>query len=314
MIISASRRTDIPAFFSDWLLKRVEEQYVYVRNPMNTRQVSRISLSPDVVDCIVFWSKNPAPMLEKLGRLEGYAYYFQYTLNAYGRDMEANLPPLDRRMDTFRRLSRRLGRHRVIWRYDPVIVNSRYPIEWHEERFGYIADRLGGYTEKVTISFIDLYPGIAGRVREKDIRELSHGQKEALAESFAGIAHGHGLAIDTCAEDIDLDAFGIDHAHCIDDRLVSRLLGCPLDVKRDKNQRPACGCVQSIDIGLYDTCQNGCAYCYANHSPGIRSRNLQAYHPDAPLLCGQVTELDRVTERKVESCRDGQMRLFGIDE
>lgn len=312
MIISASRRTDIPAFFSDWLLKRIEEQYAYVRNPMNPHQVSRISLAPEVVDCIVFWSKNPAPMLEKLGRLEGYAYYFQFTLNAYGRDMEASLPSLEDRMDTFRRLSERLGRHRVIWRYDPVIVNGRYPMEWHRERFGYMADRLGDYAEKVTISFIDLYPKIAGSIRGKDVHELSHGQKEALAESFAGIAHAHKLNIDTCAEDIDLDAFGIEHARCIDDRLVSRLLGCAMDLGKDKNQRPACGCAESIDIGLYDTCQNGCAYCYANHSQTIRRRNLQAYDPDAPLLCSRVTEMDRITERKMKSCRDGQMRLPGM--
>ena len=312
MIISASRRTDIPAFFSDWFLKRIEEGYVYVRNPMNARQVSKISLAPEVVDCIVFWSKNPAPMMEKLGRLEGYAHYFQFTLNAYGRDMEANLPPLDERMDTFRRLSERLGRHRVIWRYDPVIVNGRYPVEWHRERFEYMADRLGDFTEKVTISFIDLYPKIAGSIRGKDVHELSHGQKEALAESFAGIAHAHKLNIDTCAEDIDLDAFGIEHARCIDDGLVSALLGCAMDLGKDKNQRPACGCAESIDIGLYNTCQNGCAYCYANHSPAVRHRNLQAYDPDAPLLCSQLTESDRVTERKMESCRDGQIRFFDL--
>lgn len=312
MILSASRRTDIPAYYSEWFLNRMKEGFLYVRNPMNPHQISRIDLSPEVVDCIVFWSKNPAPMMEKLGRLEGYAHYFQFTLNAYGRDMEANLPPLDERMDTFRRLSERLGRHRVIWRYDPVIVNGRYPVEWHRERFEYMADRLGDFTEKVTISFIDLYPKIAGSIRGKDVHELSHGQKEALAESFAGIAHAHKLNIDTCAEDIDLDAFGIEHARCIDDRLASALLGCAMDLGKDKNQRPACGCAESIDIGLYDTCQNGCAYCYANHSQTTRRRNLQAYDPDAPLLCSRVTELDRITERKMKSRRDGQMRLPGL--
>lgn len=312
MIVSASRRTDIPAFFSDWFLKRIQEGYVYVRNPMNARQVSRISLSPEVVDCIVFWSKNPAPMAEKLQRLEGYPYYFQFTLNAYGRDLEANLPPVDQRIDTFRRLSERLGRHRVIWRYDPVIVNSRYTLDWHGENFRYIADRLEDFTEKATISFIDLYPKIAGNIRGKDVRELSHEQKETLAECFAGIAHAHNLSIDTCAEDIDLEAFGIGHARCIDDRLISRLLGCAMDVGKDKNQRPVCGCAASIDIGAYDTCQNGCAYCYANHSPAVRRRNLQAYHPDMPLLCSQVTELDKVTERRVKSHRSGQMELFEL--
>ena len=150
MIISASRRTDIPAFFSEWIINRLKEQYAYVRNPMNIHQVSKINLSPDVVDCIVFWSKNPKPIINKLNALKDYMYYFQFTLNAYDKDFEENLPTLSTRIDTFQTLSNYIGKERVIWRYDPIIINEKYSIDWHIERFKYLTEQLCLYTEKVT--------------------------------------------------------------------------------------------------------------------------------------------------------------------
>lgn len=166
MIISASRRTDIPAYFSEWFLNRIEAQYAYVRNPMNIRQVSSISLSPELVDCIVFWSKNPRPLMDRSEQLHNYMYYFQFTLNAYGKEIEQNLPTLDERINTFQVLSEKIGRQRVIWRYDPVLLNDRYTISWHAEQFDYIARKLCGHTDKVTISFIDLYRNITGAAKK----------------------------------------------------------------------------------------------------------------------------------------------------
>lgn len=313
MIISASRRTDIPAYFSEWFMNRIQAQYAYVRNPVNIRQVSRINLAPDVVDCIVFWSKNPKPMISRLGLLNHYMYYFQFTLNAYGKDFETNLPPLDDRIQTFQNLSELIGRRRVIWRYDPVILNEQYPVDWHIQKFGYIADRLRGYTEKVTISFIDLYAKNLSSAKKQNICELSYEQKNIIAKNFSEIARSHGLKIDTCAEDIDLSAYGIEHARCIDDRLIAKLLDCSIDTGKDKNQRPACGCAASIDLGLYNTCRNGCIYCYANHSADVRRRNLEAYDPESPLLCSRITELDKITERKIKSQRNMQLSLFNME-
>ncbi len=142
MIISASRRTDIPAFFSEWMINRLKEQTAYVRNPVNFHQISKINLSPKVVDCIVFWSKNPGPMLPKLPALKDYMYYFQFTLNPYGEDLEANLPSLPARIDTFQTLSRYLGKERVLWRYDPIIVNEKYTTNWHIETFRRLTEQL----------------------------------------------------------------------------------------------------------------------------------------------------------------------------
>lgn len=312
MVISASRRTDIPAFFSDWFINRIQEQYAYVRNPMNIHQISEINLSPEVVDCIVFWSKNPKPMIGRLGQINNYMYYFQFTLNAYGKDLESNLPSLEERVQTFQALSALLGRNRVIWRYDPIIVNDKYSIAWHTESFRYLTGKLCDYTEKVTISFVDLYTKISSSMKGNSIYALSHVQKDAIAKSFAEIAHSHNLIIDTCAEDIDLSPYGIDHGRCIDDRLISKLLGCSLDTAKDKNQRSECGCITSIDLGLYNTCQNGCAYCYANHNSDARKRIFQAYNSTSPLLCSQITELDKITPRKVKSQRNMQLDLFHI--
>ncbi|WP_331654577.1 DUF1848 domain-containing protein [Anaerosporobacter sp.] len=312
MIISASRRTDIPAFFSDWFINRITEKYAYVRNPMNTHQVSKVNLSPDVVDCIVFWSKNPKPIIDKLDILHEYMYYFQFTLNAYDKDIETNLPDLDERINTFQMLSNTLGKQRVIWRYDPIILNEKYTVEWHIEKFNYIASKLCDYTEKATISFIDLYTKISSNIKGKNIHELSHNNKMMLAKELSLIAHSFHLKIDTCAEDIDLSSYNIEHARCIDGRLIAKLLGCSLDIEKDKNQRLECGCVTSIDLGLYNTCQNGCVYCYANHNTDVRNRILQTYDKNAPLLCSQLTELDKVTERKVKSQKNMQLNLFSI--
>lgn len=312
MIISASRRTDIPAFFSDWFINRIKAQYAYVRNPVNIHQISKISLMPNVVDCIVFWTKNPNPIISKLDILNDYMYYFQFTLNAYNKDLEANLPSLDDRIQTFQILSELIGKQRIIWRYDPIILNSRYSINWHIGKFGYIAKQLYNYTEKVTISFIDLYTKISNSIKGKNIYEPSYNLKKTIAKNFAEIAHSYNLKIDTCAENIDLSEYGIDHAHCIDDKLIARLLDCSIDARKDKNQRSECGCVSSIDLGLYNTCQNGCAYCYANHNADVRKRNFEAYDSNSPLLCSQVTELDKITERKVKSQRNIQLSLFNI--
>ena len=312
MIISASRRTDIPAFFSDWFINRLNEQYAYVRNPMNIHQVSKINLSPDVVDCIVFWSKNPEPIIEKLSALKDYMYYFQFTLNAYEEDLEANLPPLSARIETLQILSDLIGKNRVIWRYDPIIVNDKYSIDWHIKKFKDLTEQLCRYTEKVTISFVDLYTKISHNFKGKSIYELSYAQKDAISNNFAKIAHSHNLVIDTCAEDINLSAYGIEHARCIDDRLISKLLGCSVDIEKDKNQRLECGCITSIDLGLYNTCQNGCVYCYANHNCTIRAQNFQLYDPLSPLLCSHITETDKITERKVKSQKNMQLSLFDI--
>ncbi len=284
MVISASRRTDIPAFYMDWFCRRLREGFALVRNPMNAAQVRQVALTPDEVDCIVFWSKNPAPMLGCMGALAEYPYYVQYTLNAYGPDMEPNLPPAMGRIDTFRRISDMTGPARVLWRYDPILLAPGYSPAFHEESFARLARELSGYTERVTISFFDRYAKTAKATDALGIRRPFDEEAYVLAGVLAEIARANGLSIATCAEAGDYTPLGIGRASCVDASLIKRITGRSLALKRDKNQRPACGCTPSVDIGAYHTCTHGCAYCYANTSLARATANHVAHDPHAPLL------------------------------
>lgn len=305
MIISASRRTDIPAFYADWFFHRLQEGFVYVKNPMNPRQISRVSLDPEVLDGIVFRSKNPGPMMDRLERLENIPFYFQFTLNSYGTDVEPGVPnKREAVVPTFQKLSSRIGRERVIWRYDPILLNTKYTADYHIRYFEKLADRLAASTQVCTISFLDLYKNIQKPIRPLDIRWPSAEEMTDLAGRLAEIAREHGLVMQSCAEEIDLDAVGIRHGSCIDKALLERIGGYRLEVKPDKNQRPACGCVESVDIGTYGCCRHGCLYCYARRDQGKTS-----YDPESPILCGRVEEGDRITERKMPVFRLDSMEL-----
>lgn len=314
MILSVSRRTDIPNYYADWFYNRIKEGFLYVRNPMNYHQVSRIKLSPDLVDCIVFWTKNPEPMMARLHELDDYAYYFQFTLTGYGRDIEPNVPhKKDKMIPVFRKLSEAIGSSRVVWRYDPILINDVYTEEYHLRAFEQIANTLAGYTKRCVISFVDTYAKNRTVMRELKVKEpfWEDGQEDCeqiqlqlqnlkvFAARLSEIAHRSGMEIATCAEKINLSDCGIDHSSCIDKTLVEEITGYTIDVGKDKNQRAECGCVESIEVGTYHTCLNGCKYCYANDSREKAERNFKAYDADSPLLCGRIEDGDKITERKV---------------
>ncbi|MCI8866227.1 MAG: DUF1848 domain-containing protein [Lachnospiraceae bacterium] len=311
MILSVSRRTDIPNYYSDWFIARIKEGFLYVRNPMNAHQISRIDLSPEVVDCIVFWTKNPANMIEKLGHLEKYMYYFQFTLTGYGKDVEPNLPNKRKEViPTFKRLSEKIGKERVIWRYDPILVNKRYTMDYHRKAFEEIASNLEDNTEKVVISFVDFYSKTQRNTRGLDIRQITNEERVELAGEMARIASKYHLIIETCAEQINLNEVGILHGSCIDKKRIERLLGCKLIVEKDKNQRGACGCFESVEVGAYNTCLNGCKYCYANFNNSKVEDNVKLYNRDSALLCGKISSDDRITERKMKSMKDNQISFL----
>lgn len=301
MILSVSRRTDIPAFYSDWFFNRLKEGFVYVRNPMNIHQVSRITLSPDVIDCIVFWSKNPKPMIARLDELKGYMYYFQFTINAYDRGFEVGVPRKEGIINTFKELSGKIGPKRVIWRYDPILLTDKMDIKYHIRYFEEIAKRLEGYTDTCVISFVDLYKKTQNNLKDTEAREPSHKEMLEISLQMFLIAKKYGITIQTCAEEIALESVGIKHGRCIDNALIEDLLGVKLVVSKDPNQRKGCGCVQSIDIGEYNTCAHGCKYCYANFKEDMVLRNRTAHDPQSPLLIGSIGDNDKVTERKLFS-------------
>lgn len=311
MIISASRRTDIPNYFSDWFYNRIKEGYVCVRNPMNLHQVSKIPLTSDVVDCFVFWTKNPKNMLARLNELNDFPYYFQFTLTGYGKDIEPNLPSKrDELISTFIELSKLVGREKVIWRYDPILLNDRYTFEYHIKAFNEIAYKLSQYTEKVVISFIDFYAKTQRNTKDLALVNLTVSDMNKIGKELSHIAHSNNLMIESCAEALNLDELNIKHGKCIDDELIKRIIGCNLNVGKDSNQRLECGCIESIDIGAYNTCKNGCKYCYANLNDNIVYENSKQHNSKSQLLFGEITEKDKVTVRKAKSIKVNQLNLF----
>ncbi len=295
MIVSASRRTDIPAFYFDWFCHRLQEGFVDVINPFNRRQVSRISLLPDFVDCLVFWTKDPAPMLGGLDVLDAYHYYVQISITPYGRDIERNLRPKEDIIKTVQELSLRLGRERVVWRYDPILLNDRYTIHDHLAWFGRTLEALSPYVERCVISFIDLYAKTRKNTQGLNLHELSDDEMHELAAGLSGISRGSGVVLQTCSEAAALERYGIVHGACIDGKLIERITGKPVHGGKAKSQRPLCNCVESFDIGAYDTCIHGCRYCYANANEGKAQRGFEGHDPMASVLTGRLSGDETIT-------------------
>jgi hypothetical protein len=292
MILSVSRRTDIPRYYSNWFINRIEEGVVYTKNPINPSQISKVILTPENIDCIVFWTKDPGNILEKLKVLNerGYPYYFQFTLTPYGKDIERNLRSKEDLITTFRKLSDFIGRECVIWRYDPIIMNDVLDINYHKYQFEKLCQKLYRYTDICIISFVDTYRKISKWVFEDIIREITTEQMKELAASLAIIGSKYGIEIRACSEPMDFKDYGIQPSACIDRELIQRVSGHTFEIKKDRNQRIGCGCVKSIDIGIYNTCKNGCIYCYANHSDTSIEKNFMKHNPMSPILIGTIEE------------------------
>jgi len=308
MILSASRRTDIPCFYSGWFMNRIKAGYALTRNPMNHAQLSRLALSPEIVDCIVFWTKDAKNIMPHLDTLDGmgYKYYFQFTLTPYDRTLEHKLRDKAEIEDTFLELSKQIGKQRVLWRYDPIIFNDTLDIAYHRKQFERMCDKLADYTETVTISFVDMYP----KLKTNLIREITADEIIELSIFIGKTAKEHGLRIVACCEKIGLTQYGIEKASCIDKTTLEKACGCTLNILSGKNQRPDCGCMESVDIGAYNTCLNGCVYCYANDNSATIERRHNSHNPKNELLIGTVADAKKIIERKVKSHRQKQMTFF----
>jgi DNA repair photolyase len=262
---------------------------------MNMKQVSRVSLRPQEVDAIVFWSKNPAPMIPYLGELHamGFRYYFQFTLNDYPKELEPNIPSLDSRIETFLKLSRQINPLRVVWRYDPIIISNVTPFDFHRERFRSIAEELRGATNRVMVSIVDFYQKTDRRLAQLEGQGFLF-DKEAeystemviLLKDMANIARKQGMEIYTCAEARDYSEFGIPPGRCIDEELLRKIWVLQLKYKKDPSQREFCLCMVSKDIGINDTCIHGCPYCYSTRNYALAERRYKEHDPSAPALWG----------------------------
>ncbi len=296
MIVSASRRTDIPAFYAPWLLRRLEEGHVLSQNPRRHGQLRRVPLRPDAVAAMVFWTKNPVPMLaltELWRKLSGFVLAVQYTLTPYADSglsgLEPGLPPLAERLDALKALADRLGPEALVWRYDPVIVTPGMPPSWHEERFAALCAVVRPYVGRCVFSFFDEYRHL------RNFRRPEEQDRHRLARAFAAVAAEHRLPLAACAEDMDMRPYGIEPSACIGPWLET-LCGRVLPRAKDNGQRARCGCLASVDIGMYNTCAHGCAYCYAVNSQAALARNRAAHDPASPLLVGRPTGEEQVTD------------------
>jgi len=291
MIISASRRTDIPAFYARWFMNRIREGYCTVPNPFNPNQVSRISLKPEDVDIIVFWTRYPRPLMPFLNELDdrGYRYYFLHTLMNNPRALEPKSPSYKRSLNTFQSLSNRIGMEKVIWRYDPIVFTRITDPDFHSETYQRIAEQLKGYTNRSIISMVDIYRKARKRLKlleEQGIPVLEPPEENLgkLMKSIATSASMNGMEIQSCAEEPCLNLQGIQPGKCIDDGLIRRVFGLEVTHSKDPSQRSYCGCVASRDIGMYDTCLFGCVFCYATTRFDLaRERHIKS-DPDAPSL------------------------------
>lgn len=310
MIIQTGMRTDIPGFYSKWLLNRIKEGFVLVRNPYNPLQVTRYRLAPDVVDLIAFCTKNPAPMLPNMDALKAYGQYWFVTITPYGRDIEPNVPDKEKVMEDFKKLSDIVGVECMGWRYDPIFIDEKHSVEWHISEFEKMAEKLSGYTESCVISFIDIYKKVERNF--PGAREVSKVDRITIGKAFVRIADKYGMTIRPCAEGDDLGAYGADCSGCMTVNTFETALHARLDVpKRKANQRNGqCACLLGVDIGAYDTCGHLCKYCYANTNAALVKENMRKHDPGSPFLLGKSIPGDVIHEAQQRSWIDRQMRLF----
>ena len=291
MIISASRRTDVPAFYSAWFMKRIEAGRCQVPNPFNPQQVTTVSLKPEDVEGIVFWTRNASPLMPHLKELQlrGHRSLFLYTVMNNPRAIDPRGPGLNEALAAFKALSDRIGPERVIWRYDPLVFTNATTPDFHRQAFETIARQLQGYTRRSVMSLVTLYRKVGKRMaalREEGIKVTECGAEvlNELMGFMASVARDNGMALTSCAQKRDLTAYGILPGKCIDDGLMGEVFGLDVNHKKDPCQRKACRCVVSKDIGMYDTCLYGCVYCYATSNFEKAKENYRRHDPESPSL------------------------------
>jgi hypothetical protein len=289
MIVSVSRRTDIPAYYADWFRKRLEMRYSVYQNPISNSPVF-IDLSPESVKAFVFWTRNPKPLFKHLDYIdEKYdkKHYMHFTINGLPEVLEQRNPKIDFAIDCVKFLTERYGDWYVQWRFDPIIISSVTPESYIIEKFDEISDKLKGLVKRCYFSFVDLYQKTIRNFRKI---EIEHGikfkkycleEQLALVKNLKEIAESKAIILYACAEDQLLDVTGVEKAHCVDPDLVELVSGDHHDKKyKYTPSREGCGCVDSRDIGYYDSCPHGCIYCYANMDPDKAFENARTYQKE----------------------------------
>ena len=295
MIINTGGRTDTVQYYTRWLLKRFEEGYVLSRNPLFQHKVTRYELTPDQVDCVVFCSKNYAPILPHINSItERFHTYFHYTITAYGKEIEPGVPGIDESMATLAKLSEIVGANRIAWRYDPVLLTSEYTVRRHLETFERMASFLSGHINRCIFSFVEMYRKLQTNMPE--LIPLTEKDKEELAAGLGAIAAAYNIPIQTCGTNGDYTRYGISSSGCMTLNILGQANGVQFRNLKHQGMRQGCHCIESRDIGAYDTCLNGCKYCYANTNRQKARENYKLHDPDSPLLLGHLRPSDTVQQ------------------
>ncbi len=309
MIINTGQRTDIPAFYPEWFANRIKEGYVCVRNPYNPIQVSRYQLNPEVVDVIGFCTKNPAPFFPYMDVLENYGQFWFVTITCYEKDLEPNVPDQTQVMESFKKLSRKVGKNRIVWRYDPIIVNEKYTAAHHIKSFEEMARKLKGYTNTVVISFLDIYEKVIRNFPES--RPVSRADKCLIGKEIIEIAKENQMLVKSCHEGTLLEVYGADCSGCMTIADYEKAIGKRFILPSAfKPAREKCACYLSGDIGAYDTCAHLCKYCYANNDNKQVAENRKLHDPKSPFLIGNYRPDDLIHDVEQKSWIDQQMNLF----
>lgn len=295
MIINTGGRTDTVQYYTQWLLRRFSDGYVFSRNPLFPNKVTRYELAPDKVDCVVFCSKNYRPILPQLHKItDRFNTYFYYTITAYGKDIEPGVPSIKESMQTLIELSKLVGKCRVAWRYDPVLLTEKYTISRHLETFEQMAEILAPYVDRCIFSFVEMYKKLETNMPE--LIPLTVEDQDTLAQGLGAIASKYGIYIQTCGTNGNFIHYGIHASGCMTLDILGKANGILFKNLKHKGMRYGCHCMESQDIGAYDTCLNGCKYCYANTNPQKARDNYRFHDSSSPLLLGQLKETDIIQQ------------------
>ena len=308
MILNTGNRTDIPAFYSEWFMNRVRQGFVLTRNPFVNNQVTKYLIDPEVVDAIVFCSKNPKPLLKHIEELKRFRMFWFVTITPYGKEIEEKVPDKKDVIETFKELSGKIGPKVMSWQYDPVFISDKYPMEHHFKVFEKMASELEGYTEQVIISYIDLYEKT--RRNFPEAREVSRQEQAELTKYFVSVAGRHGMKVRLCHEDPCLSRYGADVEGCFTKKVLEEAIGERLIERRRPEARQGCNCLLNNDIGAYNSCGHMCRYCYANYDRRLVYENMAKHDPQSPLLIGNIEKGDIIKQAHQQSDIDDQLALF----
>ena len=291
MILMVSGRTDVVAFYTEWFMNRLKEGFVDVRNPFNSKLVSRINF--DNVDLIMFCTKNPKPIIPYLKEIKK-PILFHITLTSYKEDIEPNVKAKGNIIEDIKEVSKIIGKENVVVRYDPILINSKYTLEYHKKSFSNMCKLLNGYVEKIIVSFVDDYKNVRKNINILNYKELTKADYKEIGESFSESVKLNKMSVQTCFEEENLVEYGFIKGECLSAEYFYKKTG---KVFSKKWKARNCNCLEMVDIGVYNTCPHMCKYCYANYNEIKVKENIQKHNPNSSLLIGELEYDDIIKER-----------------